>query len=305
MFWWIKNSFWTFIPGHIGNHSHCTAQCTDIIGSLQFSLYFHLLLGEEHLNVITMQSFTLHGRGNIPQGSVDFKAKCAQGENIVKEIELVHLLPHTFKATYIFSFKTYFVQEDLTLSEGKIVDHTFAMPSKGSLGSVSFFVSIKTANHSLGKFLPFMKLVNCLQIKGPWKSQRSATPCWSMLSASNTSPRSIQLKHLTNFDFGHLSLASQFIIFPHFLGGQDVRQWAIYIDETIIRTTRCHCNESESLRTGKTGYEVLRTQCHALTTCWCHIMLLSKHSEKRRKCQTQEILNFPQKDWLRTENYQV
>ena len=110
MFWWIKNSFWTFIPGHTGNHSHCTAQCTDIIGSLQFSLYFHLLLGEEHLNVITMQSFTLHGRGNIPQGSVDFKAKCAQGENIVKEIELVHLLPHTFKATNIFIFKTFLVE---------------------------------------------------------------------------------------------------------------------------------------------------------------------------------------------------
>ena len=60
-----------------------------------------------------MQSFTLHGRGNIPQGSVDFKAKCAQGENIVNEIELVHLLPHTLKAKNIFIYKIFFVQEDL------------------------------------------------------------------------------------------------------------------------------------------------------------------------------------------------
>ena len=209
---------------------HCTVHWHNRLSSV--FLILPPFAWEEHLNVITMQSFTLHGRGNIPQGSVDFKAKCAQGENIVNEIELVHLLPHTFKATNIFTFSS---RKTFTLSEGKIVDHTFAMPSKGSLGSVSFFVSIKTANHSLGKFLPFMKLVNCLQIKGPWKSQRSATPCWSMLSASNTSPRSIQLKHLTNFDFGHLSLASQFIIFPHFLGGQYVRQWAIYTETVSLR----------------------------------------------------------------------
>ena len=38
-------------------------------------------------------------------------------------------------------------------------------------------------------------------------------------------------------------------------------------------------------------------------------MLVSKHGgaiyPKSKKYQTQEILNFLQKDWLRTENYQV
>ena len=87
---------------------HCTVHWHNRLSSV--FLILPPFAWEEHLNVITMQSFTLHGRGNIPQGSVDFKAKCAQGENIVNEIELVHLLPHTFKATNIFTFKTFHVE---------------------------------------------------------------------------------------------------------------------------------------------------------------------------------------------------